>query len=618
MNAIRTVFPSSQARSAQRHSSDDLSLPILDESPTTLEQACESLENESTKHQQDGKQYRQGDGDSQLGRHWKHRKIVRTEEQHPLGVEVTRKRRKHKTDKHAKASLRNENLSPLVTLHTEMDYNVPSRSAVESDTSSSPHTRQQDNQVRSNEINDDHGLNSQIRITPTVDAEADPPLSQDHSVRVVKGEAQCERGEQQAAGNKRKRRRRNRDIRDQDDEDNRPHGRPTESPTNAQPQVQGLKPKKIRESGAQKKRKKRERRDAYRNLERICARCQKNLESEFNSCLDCSDYDLCRVCVESGIYCVDRTHSWIKRALRGDARLVDIGRPFLPDGHEVKVETGICPTQSNSDQVERSRSLIRDIWDYGRDLSLNGSALYPYPQRIKVRVESPGGRLAALNQKYYPVQVHHDTPSSQDTQDLLQPELTNDEEAESKEDRLAAINQEFYPVQFRQDSDTPSSQRTRRSNTQDLLQPGLVNNEGAPADEDNMNSTSLQHPLPQTLQDDSVDQDQTAITTRCSTHERLHNSLFVLEDALERNPDLMLSRRYPPLGRYIEQDQHSVKEESATPDLSRTRDAIHLDDVEYAVPYHLWQSPCSKRLCLPHKDRIRTHVHATSGTWTQK
>jgi hypothetical protein len=66
----------------------------------------------------------------------------------------------------------------------------------------------------------------------------------------------------------------------------------------------------------------------------------------------------------------------------------------------------------------------------------------------------------------------------------------------------------------------PSSQ-----DTQDLLQPDLANNERAPADEDNMSGASLQHHLPQTLQDDSVDQDQTAIG-RCSTHEGSHNSLL--------------------------------------------------------------------------------------------
>jgi hypothetical protein len=171
--------------------------------------------------------------------------------------------------------------SPHVTLHAEMDCDVPSRSVFESDTNSDLRMRQHDNQSRSNELNDRHDLNSPIRIKPPVDAEADPPPSQDHSGRVEKGEAQCEREEQQqAAGNKRKRRRRNQDVRDQDDEDKRPHERPAESPTNAKHQGQGLKPKKKRESGAQKRRRKRERRDAYRNLERICARCQNYLEGE--------------------------------------------------------------------------------------------------------------------------------------------------------------------------------------------------------------------------------------------------------------------------------------------------------------------------------------------------
>jgi hypothetical protein len=280
MNFIRTGFSSSQVRSAQGHFSDDLGSPTLGESPTTLKQALESLRNESAKHQQDAKQHGQGDGDSQLGRHRKHRKRVRTEEQHPLDVEVTRKRRKHKTDKHAATSSRNESFSPLVTLHAEMDCDVPSRSVFESDTNSDLRMRQQDNQSRSNELNDRHDLNSPIRIKPPVDAEADPPPSQDHSGRVEKGEAQCEHEEQQAAGNERKRRRRNQDVRDQDDEDKRPHERPAESPTNAKHQGQGLKPKKKRESGAQKRRRKRERRDAYRNLERICAGCQNYLEGE--------------------------------------------------------------------------------------------------------------------------------------------------------------------------------------------------------------------------------------------------------------------------------------------------------------------------------------------------
>jgi hypothetical protein len=66
---------------------------------------------------------------------------VRSEEQHPLGVEVTRKHRKHKTNNHAEASLRNESPSPLVTLYAEMDCDVPSRSAVESDTNSDLHMR---------------------------------------------------------------------------------------------------------------------------------------------------------------------------------------------------------------------------------------------------------------------------------------------------------------------------------------------------------------------------------------------------------------------------------------------------------------------------------------------
>jgi hypothetical protein len=117
------------------------------------------------------------------------------------------------------------------------------------------------------------------------------------------------------------------------------------------------------------------------------------------------------VCAECNIHCVERTHSWIKRGLRGDAGLLGIGRAFLPDGHKVvQVETCISTTQSSPDRVERSRSLVQDIWDYGRDPSLNRSALYPYPQRIKVRVESPEDRLAALNRKYYPVQFRRDTP----------------------------------------------------------------------------------------------------------------------------------------------------------------------------------------------------------------
>jgi hypothetical protein len=114
--------------------------------------------------------------------------IVQTQEQKTLGVEISRKRRKHKTDEHATASARNKYF-PFTTLHAAMDCNAPSCSSTESDTNSDLYLGQQTGEPRSSDGEPDS--KSHIRSFQQVEP-ADHSHFYDHGGLPDKGKAQEE------------------------------------------------------------------------------------------------------------------------------------------------------------------------------------------------------------------------------------------------------------------------------------------------------------------------------------------------------------------------------------------------------------------------------------------